>query len=104
MSVMNQGMRVKDAFVRDREANIGALCGNCAHLQTCSYASALNDTWFCEEYLVEPSENAAPLADPLVVLKDMTSSRTGLCVNCELRDSCTYPQPPGGVWFCGEYQ
>lgn len=104
MIVMNGKSTVKAALVRDREANIGGLCGNCAHLQTCSYASALSDTWFCEEYLFEKSEVAGPLAEPLVVLQGATSLLKGLCVNCELRESCTFPHPPGGVWFCGEYQ
>jgi hypothetical protein len=104
MIVMNGKSTVKAASVRDREANIGGLCGNCAHLQTCAYANPVNDTWFCEEYLVERSEAAGPLPEPLVVLQDATSLRTGLCVNCELRESCTFPPAPGGVWFCGEYR
>ncbi len=27
----------------------------------------------------------------------------GLCGICELRSTCTYPKPEGGVWHCEEY-
>jgi hypothetical protein len=28
----------------------------------------------------------------------------GLCLNCDVRNTCTFPKPEGGVWFCEEYQ
>lgn len=28
----------------------------------------------------------------------------GLCVNCDVRETCTLPRPEGGVWYCEEYQ
>ncbi len=28
----------------------------------------------------------------------------GLCADCELRATCTYPRLPGGVWFCEEFR
>ena len=28
----------------------------------------------------------------------------GLCADCEMRASCTYPRHPGGVWFCEEFR
>jgi hypothetical protein len=28
----------------------------------------------------------------------------GLCINCDVRNTCTFPKPEGGVWFCEEYQ
>jgi hypothetical protein len=28
----------------------------------------------------------------------------GLCVNCDRREGCTLPRPPGGVWHCEEYE
>ena len=27
----------------------------------------------------------------------------GLCVNCENRETCTFPKAEGGVWHCDEY-
>ncbi len=103
MITMNGKATAKPASLQDREANIGGVCANCAHLRTCSYASSVNDTWFCEEYVFEKSETAGSL-EMTPVPGSAKSSRTGLCVNCELRDDCSFPQPPGGVWFCGEYR
>ena len=28
----------------------------------------------------------------------------GLCMNCELRETCQLQKAPGGVWFCDEYE
>ena len=28
----------------------------------------------------------------------------GLCINCVTRETCTFPQPEGGVWRCEEYE
>ncbi len=28
----------------------------------------------------------------------------GLCMNCDLRETCALPRPESGVWFCEEYQ
>jgi hypothetical protein len=95
---------VRRALLRDRSANIGGLCGNCVHLETCTYPKAISDTWFCEEYECESAEALALPEAPLVVLNGDIDERLGLCTNCELRESCTFPKPAGGVWFCGEYQ
>lgn len=34
----------------------------------------------------------------------ITTEFTGLCSNCKSRETCAYPKPAGGVWFCEEYQ
>ncbi len=31
-------------------------------------------------------------------------AHVGLCVNCELRDTCIRLKPAGGIWFCEEYR
>ncbi len=28
----------------------------------------------------------------------------GLCANCEIRDTCTFPKAEGGIWHCEEYR
>jgi len=33
-----------------------------------------------------------------------TKKYIGLCSNCELRDTCVFPKPEGGVWHCEEYE
>jgi hypothetical protein len=35
---------------------------------------------------------------------DHPSIHRGLCINCDVRETCTFPKPEGGVWFCEEYQ
>ena len=32
-----------------------------------------------------------------------TEGYTGLCSNCEKRDTCTYIRLEGGIWRCEEY-
>jgi hypothetical protein len=36
--------------------------------------------------------------------RDCSSTERGLCMNCDVRDTCTFTKPEGGVWFCEEYQ
>lgn len=33
-----------------------------------------------------------------------TASYKGLCINCENRETCTFPKSDGGVWHCDEYR
>lgn len=94
---------IRQALLRDRIANIGGLCGNCIHLESCTYPKAVSDTWFCEEYEFEAAEELSPQPE-LTVLNEKPDEKLGLCSNCELRESCKFPKPAGGVWFCGEYQ
>jgi hypothetical protein len=39
-----------------------------------------------------------------VAVSDSPSIHRGLCVNCDLRETCAFHKPEGGVWFCEEYQ
>ena len=87
---------------RDRSVLYKGLCTNCEKLQTCSYPSAINETWYCEEYSVQ----GAPKLITLQPQKEEQLPETiaGLCMNCELRTTCQLPKPAGGVWFCNEYE
>jgi hypothetical protein len=38
------------------------------------------------------------------VVEEEVSRYSGLCVNCEHRQSCTHPKPEGGVWHCENYE
>jgi hypothetical protein len=40
----------------------------------------------------------------LLAVIDRPSIHRGLCINCDVRGTCTFPKPEGGVWFCEEYQ
>jgi hypothetical protein len=87
-----------------RAATLGGLCTNCEHLEDCTYASPVNETWFCEEFSFARPEPLAPAVQAAAPEAEETAPHLGLCMNCDLRDTCTFPKPPGGVWFCGEYK
>ena len=40
---------------------------------------------------------------PVSPRKTIAGRNQGLCVNCENRETCTYPRPEGGIWCCEEY-
>ena len=90
-------------ILRDRSTIFGGLCSNCEKLETCTYPSTISETWFCEEYSVAKApEQKAQTVDFHV--DEVPEAKLGLCVNCELRGTCTLPRPSGGVWFCNEYE
>ena len=93
-----RGMRI----LRDRSVMHKGLCSNCEKLESCSYPSTISDTWFCEEYSYAKPE---PLPKPqMAKAEEETEKLSGLCMNCDLRETCKLPKAAGGVWFCGEYQ
>lgn len=90
--------------LRDRSIIYKGLCSNCEKLETCAYPSTTSETWFCEEYSYQrptkaPKTQAADVHD-----EEKPEQLAGLCMNCELRETCQLPKAPGGVWFCGEYE
>jgi hypothetical protein len=90
--------------LRERAVIYKGVCSNCEKLETCAYPSTTSDTWFCEEYSYEkpvatPKEQSADVQEEAQAQKF-----AGLCLNCELRETCALPKAPGGVWFCGEYE
>lgn len=28
----------------------------------------------------------------------------GICQDCAIRSTCSFPRAPGGIWHCAEYQ
>ncbi len=89
--------------LRDRSIVYKGLCSNCEKLETCSYPSTTSETWFCEEYSYARPEKSAVIITEHEE-EQQAETLKGLCMNCELRDTCKFPKPAGGVWFCGEYQ
>lgn len=37
-------------------------------------------------------------------MSDENAAPRGLCLNCEICDTCMLPRPAEGVWHCEEYQ
>lgn len=96
--VETRGLKI----LRDRSVIHKGLCMNCEKLETCSYPSTISETWFCEEYSCPKGE---PIAKPQVEQAEQEEEKlAGLCMNCDLRETCKLPKALGGVWFCGEYQ
>jgi hypothetical protein len=87
---------------RDRFALYRGLCPNCERIETCSYPSVRSATWFCEEHSVAKAPEELQVVDPQ--MDEVPEAKLGLCVNCEVRGTCTLPRPIGGVWFCNEYE
>lgn len=87
------------------------LCSTCNYAGECK--NATNSTApviFCEEFddFVEQKDEVAPEVtkpdDQMAKVADQALNAVkGLCVNCEHRDSCKFPIPESGVWFCEEY-
>jgi hypothetical protein len=52
------------------------------------------------------TKESKPSSDPWKVSAAVDQPRIhrGLCVNCDVRETCTFSKPEGGVWFCEEYQ
>lgn len=82
------------------------LCPTCMHVDGCVlFSNGERPAWHCEEFAAVGAppraarREASPMASRLEEQKHL-----GLCVNCDDRDTCTFPRPEGGVWRCNEYR
>ncbi|HEB83500.1 MAG TPA: hypothetical protein ENI92_00720 [Bacteroidetes bacterium] len=87
------------------------LCMTCNHAGTCSYlARADGPIWHCEEFDDSgPAGNESANPVPPALEADPQPAGTnegplGICSNCAHLADCTFPKPPGGVWYCEEYE
>jgi len=85
------------------------LCSTCKEASTCTYRrDPWQPIWQCEEFEGETSAvNTSPPTYRRVkfAAEDKSPGKyRGLCVNCENRETCTYPKAKGGVWHCDEYE
>ena len=90
------------------ETALSGLCVNCIKLNECSYYRRNSKpVIFCEEYECAQEIINQAIASPQndsEVEENMIAGRVkGLCINCERRDTCSFPKPEGGVWHCEEY-
>ena len=82
-----------------------SICTTCIHSKTCIYyASSRYPVLFCEEF-----SSGAPAVDKIPQIRtekqtEHTAKARGLCANCELRDTCTFPNKEAGIWYCEEYR
>jgi hypothetical protein len=90
-------------------SEVRGLCATCINYPICQYTlrAGACGVLYCNEFDNGVRQNtrtvtpARPAPYPAVT---ETPPLAGLCANCELRESCTYPKPPGGVWHCNEYR
>ena len=87
------------------------LCTTCNYAGECANATnSTNPVVYCEEFddFVEQKTDIAPTVttreEQITKAMDLAVNAVkGLCVNCEHRETCQFPVPESGVWFCEEY-
>lgn len=88
------------------------LCSTCNNSASCYYhlRNGKRIVYFCELFDdYEPTlkfENFSSRNKSSREFKTEEANKvkfTGLCMNCENRNTCTYPKPESGVWHCEEY-
>lgn len=88
------------------------LCSVCINACGCVYLECVKQPVLqCEEFEGYPSPPSKPVGQrhpgPVGTRgtnEEETSKYRGLCAICAERESCTFPKPEGGVWFCEEYK
>ena len=90
------------------------ICGTCMHRSYClSLQNGLRTQrpiWDCNEYEHNDSDEISASQLYRVQAKGDNSLEEldrehikGLCLNCDIRNSCMLPIAKGGVWHCEEY-
>jgi hypothetical protein len=89
------------------EPKLHGLCAVCVHASECVFPrDPERPITHCDEfegYEPRASENAPQKAEPAPV-DDTVSELKGLCKYCEIRETCKFPKPAGGVWHCDEFE
>ena len=99
----------------DKTKEPKGLCSCCKFFETCTYPKDPSQPVLqCDEFqgiespsppcLTTVSSSVRDIRPPPSPAEQEVRTLRGLCSNCELRDTCTYPKPEGGVWHCEEYQ
>lgn len=84
------------------------LCSMCKNALDCRYIKSQESSiLFCDEF--DGYKEKIPKIEFIkqvtkVPEKNNPSNLIGLCRNCEIRETCTYPKPESGVWRCEEYR
>ena len=88
----------------------GGLCPTCKFDPDCIYEAEGRVILQCEQFemgfLESPPEYSSfhdSLFSGVPRGASQSSAYSGLCSNCDNRETCIYPKPEGGVWRCEEY-
>ncbi len=87
------------------------ICSTCNHAPTCSFRrDTPRPVLECDEFddHVVPSRATRPNLDlesqfKAVSDEEESGQYKGLCVNCEVRKTCTLRTPGDSIWHCEEY-
>ena len=94
------------------EVSYRGLCASCENAPSCTFTrDPGRPVLQCEEFdggVSSPPKTAgrdvASVPRPHATEDKDSAELRGLCVDCEERQTCTYPKPEGGVWHCEEYR
>ncbi len=81
------------------------VCTACRWQHDCTFSPRLEGRRVveCDEFAFEPSRRVVSSARRVDARKEAHRPELGLCANCAIFASCTYPKPEGYVWHCDEY-
>ena len=96
--------------IQSTDVEYSGLCLTCRYAPNCvNRIKSPVPILFCEEFDIfsNPDLHQNPISltksnDP--VANESARAYTGLCVNCDHRESCKLHAPEGGVWHCEEYE
>jgi len=96
----------------EKNTEYRSLCSNCRNATDCTFQKDRSrPSLYCEEFEVDvcPSvkttgKENSPETISVDAEDDDSGKFIGLCSNCDIRRTCAFPKPEGGVWHCEEYQ
>ena len=90
-----------------KKGKIQDLCTTCNHRAECVNATdEKRPIHYCEEYedYTPQAEVPSPEIMPVEAAPEVgTPKYTGICVNCDYRETCANSSTEGGIWHCEEY-
>jgi hypothetical protein len=91
------------APLRDRTP-IG-LCATCTKMKGCTFPRSPElPVRNCEEFEGETLSSGTALLPAAAPAQASPCELPGLCRLCAHVESCTFPRPEAGVWFCEEFE
>jgi len=94
---------------RPPRSEVKGICATCINYPVCQFTLRAGQlgVFYCNEFDYGEKTERRMRHDPLPGPHPVASEEApaaGLCGNCDVRGTCTYLKPPGGVWHCNEYR
>ncbi|NNE09590.1 MAG: hypothetical protein HKN20_13605 [Gemmatimonadetes bacterium] len=88
------------------------LCSTCTQAAVCTFPREFDrPIMFCDEFEGEKKppvhvvrQSAATVEVAEFVAAEAAVMPRGLCRTCDHQETCTFPRPESGVWFCEEFE